>query len=120
MAFWLQVRLLVDAGLDLECRDELGRTPIILTSLLEPPSWGLGIARLFIERGASLASRDHRGMNVLHYACVYERAELLHVLFGAIDFHLNQPDKLGNRALHYAAMSGNISITRHLVNTLQR
>ncbi|BFY99514.1 hypothetical protein BsWGS_02554 [Bradybaena similaris] len=118
--YFHQVSLLVSKGMDVNVRDSLGRTPLILCAFMQPPDWGVGTARTLIEHGVYLGERDCFGRNVLHYACIYERQNLVEVLLRAIDFDLNQADALGNTALHYAAMSGNVSITNLLVQSCRK
>nr|KAG5698299.1 hypothetical protein BaRGS_017001 [Batillaria attramentaria] len=115
-----QVRMLVDLGSNLESRDATGRTPLMLTAYVQPEEWGVGIARLLIETGVSMTSRDRYGMHVLHHACVYERLELAKVLLNALDFDMAQADKFGNTPLHYAAVSGNIPLVKLLLTYLLR
>ena len=116
--FFQQVRYLVELGTDVNERDETGKTALILCAFIEEGAWGVGLARTLLEKGASGSCRDHKGLNALHYACVYERVELVRTLLKAIDFDLNQGDLLGNTPLHYAADSGNAYITKIMVDAL--
>jgi ankyrin repeat protein len=110
--YFQQVRFLVDHGVDLDQRDEERRTALMLCAFIEPEAWGVGICRLLIENGATLFLKDRYGLNAFHYAVIYERLDLVRVYLKAIDFNLNEGDKQGNTALHYAVRSGNASITR--------
>ncbi|KAL8578178.1 hypothetical protein ACOMHN_051733 [Nucella lapillus] len=111
-----QVHLLVSLGVDLESRDALGRSPLMLTAFVQPEGWGVGVARLLIEQGVRMNPRDKHGMNALHHACIYERIPLARVLLNAPDFDLVQCDRFGNTALHYAAMSGNATLVKLIVS----
>ena len=93
LSIYPQVPLLVNLGANLEARDDSGRTPLMLTALVQPEAWGVGVARLLIEVGVAMGQRDRHGMNALHHACVYERLELVRVLLHAPDFDLAQSDK---------------------------
>lgn len=110
--YFQQVRVLVDHGVDLDQRDAERRTALMLCAFIEPESWGVGICRLLIENGATLYFRDKHGLNAFHYAVIYDRVELVRVYLKAIDFDLNECDKLGNTALHYAVKSGNSLVVR--------
>ncbi|CAG5116525.1 unnamed protein product [Candidula unifasciata] len=118
--YFHQINLLVSKGIHVNARDAFGRTPLILCAFMQPEDWGVGTAMTLIEHGVYLGERDCFGRNVLHYACIYERQKLVPVLLRAIDFDLNQADTLGNTALHYAAMSGNVSITNLLVQSYKK
>ncbi|XP_069127345.1 kinase D-interacting substrate of 220 kDa-like [Argopecten irradians] len=112
LEYFQQVRFFIDLGIEMEKTDENGRTPIMLCPLMEPEVWGTGIARLLIEKGASLENCDKYGMTVLHLACIYTRVELARVFLNAIDFDLLEQDKWGNTALHYAVRSGNLNLVK--------
>ncbi|XP_013421464.1 uncharacterized protein LOC106181577 [Lingula anatina] len=118
--FFQQVRFLIELGSDVNGKDEDGLTPLILCAMIEEEEWGVGLSRLLLEKGASVGFRDKRGLNALHYACLYQRLELVRVFLCAIDYDLNQGDKFGNTALHYAVSVGNVDITRLLLRTLQK
>ena len=87
-------------------------------ALVENESWGVGLARLFLEKGATLKARDRYGLNALHYACIYERVRLTETILKATDFNLNQQDRFGNTALHYSVTNGNTEVTKLLIETL--
>lgn len=118
--YFHQIRLLVYKDVELECRDANKRTPLILCAFMTPEEWGVNTAMTLIENGVSLAHRDRFGRNILHYACIYERENLVQVLLKAIDYNLNESDKSGNTALHYAAMSGNTTITQLLARSFKK
>ncbi|XP_033738377.1 LOW QUALITY PROTEIN: uncharacterized protein LOC117325954 [Pecten maximus] len=112
LEYFQQVRFFIDLGIEMEKTDENGRTPIMLCPFMEPEVWGTGIARLLIEKGASLENCDKYGMTVMHLACIYTRVELARVFLNAIDFDLLEQDKWGNTALHYAVRSGNLNLVK--------
>ncbi|KAH3731134.1 protein shank-like [Dreissena polymorpha] len=110
--YFQQVRFLVDHGTDLDQKDSERRTPLMLCAFIEPEAWGVGLCRLLIENGATLFLRDKYGLNAFQYAVIYDRVDLVRVYLKAIDFNLNDADKLGNTALHYAVRSGNAMIVK--------
>ncbi|OWF40844.1 uncharacterized protein LOC110463287 [Mizuhopecten yessoensis] len=112
LEYFQQVRFFIDLGIAIEKADENGRTPIMLCPFMEPEVWGTGIARLLIEKGASLENCDKYGMTLMHLACIYTRIELARVFLNAIDFDLVEQDKWGNTALHYAVRSGNLNLVK--------
>ena len=118
--FLRQVRYLLEFGRCPDERDTERRTPLIHCALIEDEEWAVGVARTLLEHGATLGLVDVRGLTALHYACLLGRPRLLQVFLGAIDFDLNQRDRLGNTALHYAARGGDTEATELLVTALKK
>lgn len=118
--FFKQVRYLVDFGAAVNERDSERRTPLITCALVEDENWGVGLARTLIENGAMVGYRDSRGLNAFHYAVIYDRLLLVKIYLGSVDFDLNQADKLGNTALHYAAKGGNVELSRILLECFHK
>ena len=118
--FLQQVRFLIEYGHSVNAPDERRRTPLINCALIEDEKWGAGLARLLLEKGARISLRDRRGLNALHYACVYDRPMIVEVYLNALDFELTLVDKFGNTALHYAANIGSLDICKLLVDVYKR
>ena len=112
------VRQLVSAGDDVNCRDGNHRTPLILCTLVEQEPWGVGIARLLLEMGALVGLPDKQGRNALIYACMYRRLELVDIFLKAVDYDLDHRDRYGNTALFYAASSGNADVVTEMVRKM--
>ncbi|GAB1599470.1 uncharacterized protein LOC115215789 [Argonauta hians] len=106
--------------IDLNERDEEGKTALILCCYIIPEKYGLTLAQILIEKGCSVERSDKYGMNVLHHACIYERLLLTKTIIRAIDFPPNKKDNFGFTALHYSARAGNAEITRILTEYLLR
>ncbi|KAK3090401.1 hypothetical protein FSP39_011580 [Pinctada imbricata] len=115
--YFQQVRFFIDLGIDLDEQNDDGRTSLILCALMEPEEWGVGIARLLIEKGAIVDTVDKYGLSAIHLACIYGRVELARVLLHAMDFDLGEGDKWGNTALHYAVRAGSVPLVRLLVHS---
>ncbi|XP_041358935.1 ankyrin repeat domain-containing protein 55-like [Gigantopelta aegis] len=113
--YFSHVTKLIQMGIDVNGRDAEGKTPIMLCALINDEAWGVGIARTLVEKGAQLNITDKFGLSAIHLAVIYERENLINIFLNAADFDPNLVDKLGNTALHYAAMSGNRDMTRVLV-----
>ena len=47
-----QVRYLIEFGARVNQRDHHGRTPLMNAALVEDEEWGVGLARLLLEKGA--------------------------------------------------------------------
>ncbi|XP_071500579.1 uncharacterized protein [Diadema antillarum] len=117
--FFQDIRYLVSAGEDVDIKDPADhRTPLMLCAMIEQEAWGVGIARLLLERGAMVGYADRRGQNALMYACVFGRVELTKVFLKAVDYDPNQRDRWGNTALFYAASNGNIEVVQAMIDCL--
>jgi hypothetical protein len=114
------VRFILDLGGDPDERDTSGKTALCLCAFIAQESWGVGLARTFIEKGATIGLRDGLGLSAAHYACIYGRVDLMEVFLNAIDFDLNQGDRLRHTPLSYAAKSGNVDLVRLLVRCHKR
>lgn len=112
------MRFLLEQGEKVNSTDSEGRTPLILSTLIEDEKWALGLARLLIEYGASISRRDKLGYNALHYACMQEKTLLMNLLLQSLDGDIHSRCYKGNTCLHYAAILGNISIIQLLVSLL--
>ena len=118
--FLQQVRFLIEYGHSVNELDDRKRTPLINCALIDDEKWGAGLARLLLEKGARISLRDRRGLNALHYACVYDRPAIVDIYLNALDFELTVADKFGNTALHYAANIGSVDICKLLIDVYKR
>lgn len=111
-----QVRFLVQTGVDVDGLDEEEKTPLILCCFVVPETWGVGLARIILEKGAQVGAQDIYGLNALHYCCIYERVALAKVCLSAIDCDVDLKDNYGNTALHYAIFNHNVELTKLLLD----
>lgn len=118
--YFQQVRILIKTGSDVNVRDAERRTPLIYCALVDDELWGVGLARSLLENGASAALTDRLGLGPLHYAAIRQRPTLLRVYLSAADFNVNRRDRIGNTALHYAALTGNAAALDGLLEACVR
>ena len=118
--YFQQVRFLLELGSSPNCRDENRRTPLINCALIEDETWGVGLARTLMEKGAAMSLKCCRGMNVLHYACIYGRNDFVQVLLRSADFDIVQADRQGNTPLHYAAAQGYQYMVITLIDAMRK
>lgn len=118
--YFQQVRFLIDMGHGVNERDGEGRTALMLCSLVESADWGVGLARTLLESGAKVCHRDRRGLNALHYACVYRRPGIVALYLAGMDFDVLSADRRGNTALHYSVTVGDHVSTALLARAIRR
>ena len=99
----------LDAGTDLEARDLLGMTPLIIAAHLGHKE----IAELLITNGADVNAKDNIGATPLHKAALKGRKEAVELLI-ANGADVNAKDEIGG-ALHYAAASGHTEVVGRLI-----
>lgn len=84
----------------------VGRTSLMLCSLIEDKQWAYTIMQNLIEKGANIQLVDSNGHNALMYACLYNRSTLLALLLNASgDSNLYNKDTFGNTVFHLASLS---------------
>ncbi|RVE49831.1 hypothetical protein evm_005561 [Chilo suppressalis] len=113
------IMLLLDAGVNVNVKDNVGMTPLSLCLMRRP---SLKVANLLFNYGAKILARSSPMDTGLFIQFVMmctptpEEAKILHLLVdkGAI---VNDPEAPGSRqALHFAAMSNNCDLIRILID----
>lgn len=108
---------------DIQSRNEEGKTVLIAAVLANPPTRRVGIMRLLIASGASLHAKDSRhGRDVIAWAAsAGVKAPLnflLELLDGEVDFHATDDD--GAIYLHHAVTSGQMSVVELVLGWMLR
>ena len=116
-----QVRLLVTKhGVDVDCKDIYGRTPIMLACLLDNVEYGYKMVKILLKAGASMACRDNVNTSLLAYACMRGREAIVKRILKEDVVELNEQDHESNTPLMYAALSGNPTVVKLLTDALVR
>jgi ankyrin repeat protein len=107
------VRLLVEAGVGVNTKDNDGRTALMQACgmrMLEV------VKHLLTEAGANPADADKRGRTALMYAVIGGNAKVVSTIRMAMTTKaINKKDEDGNSAVHFAVMMGDISCYRACV-----
>jgi hypothetical protein len=79
------------------------------------------MAKRLLRNGAKLGLRDKKGRSAFSYACQLGREQLVTLLIDeAHTFDPNSSDNKGKTALHYTAISGNLTILKMLLKTFKK
>ena len=109
-----QVRLLVEKhGVGIDIKDVYGRTPLMLTAMVEEETGGK-MSKIFVNAGASVCLRDNMGRTALSMACMHGREKIVNEILSKDILNINDPDNDGNTPLHHSAASGNPDIVKML------
>uniref|UniRef100_H2Z2L1 Uncharacterized protein n=1 Tax=Ciona savignyi TaxID=51511 RepID=H2Z2L1_CIOSA len=115
-----EVRKLVEGGSDVNDKDDSKRTPLTMCCLEDDEKWALGVARMLLQAGAKVGITDKNGRSPLTFCVLFKRVDLCELFLRAIDFDLNQEDILGNTALHYSSLVGNLQICSLILSATLR
>jgi ankyrin repeat protein len=104
------VRLLIEAGIDVNQKDQSGSFPIMWIHNWE----NNGIASLLVAAGAHLNVQDEEGFTPLHYAVLYGCEKNVVLLIGA-QADVNKQNNYGDIPLHYAVLKNHKNIIHILL-----
>lgn len=110
-----RVRALLASGADLNERDSMGRTPLLVAATLRPPS--TEIIACLLDAGADVNAQDRRERTSLHYAAYGDwpgNADAVRLLL-ARGAHVGATDVHAKTALHRACASADLAVVEILV-----
>ena len=118
-----QVRLLLDAGVNVNCRDlDNGQTALIRAMFLDNSKLRGRTAKMLMNYGAKVKVLDKFGRSALSWACLLGREDMVKLFFShpEVDLALESIDSEGNTNLMLASMSGNVNIVKTISNVFRR
>ena len=107
------VQVLIDAGADIEAKDQIGYSPVHLACR----SGTLAIVKMLVDAGAGVHLRDNEGGTCLMLAGDSGYTDIVHYLENLSQVDVKQTDRLDNTALEAAPEQG--TATKEEVKALQ-
>ena len=104
------VQVLIDAGADIEAKDEDGRRPLHYACEGEE----LAVVKVLIKAGADVCATDNDGTTCLMEAAGSGHTKTVRYLVGLKEVDVNQTDIEGETALHCASRNKHTDVVRIL------
>ena len=110
-------RVLIDAGADIETKDERGRSP-----LHRACNYGaLKIVKMLVEAGAGVRVTDNNGRTCLtlaaySFATFFGHTETVRYLVGLPEVDVNHRDADNHTVLHYMSAEGDADVVQVLID----
>ena len=89
------VQVLIDAGADIEAKDEEGGSPLFVAS----KKGNIVMVHMLVKAGAEVHATDNEGNTCLTIAQSEGHTETVRYLVGLLELEVKQTDRLGNTAL---------------------
>ena len=105
-------RVLIDAGADIETKDERGRSPLHRAS----DSGALDVVKMLVEAGAGVRVIDHYGDTCLTIAAFYGHIETVCYLVGLPEVDVNHQNCNRVTVLHRAARGHGAHVVQLLID----
>lgn len=118
-----QVRLLLDAGVNVNCKDlDDGQTALIRAMFLDNTKLRRRTTKMLLNYGAKIKLLDKFGRSALSWACMLGREDMVKLFFShpEVDLALSSVDVDGNTNLMLACMSGNVNIVKTISKVFRR
>ncbi|KAL9956236.1 hypothetical protein ACROYT_G037684, partial [Oculina patagonica] len=118
-----QVRLLLDAGVNVNCKDlDNGQTALIRAMFLDNSKLRRRSAKMLMNYGAKVKLLDKSNRSALSWACLLGREDMVKLFFShpELDLALGSIDSEGNTNLMLASMSGNVNIVKTISKVFRR
>ncbi|XP_076308014.1 uncharacterized protein LOC143223657 [Tachypleus tridentatus] len=115
-----QALLLVEAGVDVNSRNERGETPLMCTSIyVEECKNRAKLGQLFLNAGADPNIQDWQGLTALMHAVIRDQTDMVLLILENNKTSPGIQDMEGNTALMYAATRGHANVISIFINTFK-
>ena len=108
------VQVLIDAGADIEARDNTGCSPLLTSSNREFDCDV--IVKKLVEAGARVRAMNTKGQTCLHLAAYFGNISHVRYFVGLPEVDVNHVDTNGRTALHEAAQRGCADVVQVLID----
>ena len=105
------VQVLIDAGADIEAKNENGRSPLLLACEVSK----LDAVKMLVEAGARVCATDSEGATCLILAAYFGHTETVRYLVGLKEVDVNHTADGGETALHDASRENHPDVVRVLL-----
>ena len=106
------VQVLIDAGADIEAKDEEGRSAVFRASI----SGKCAVVKMLVEAGADVRVTDNKGNTCLHFAARFGHTEIVRYLVDLPEVDVNHADDVTSTALHCAARQKHPDVVKVLID----
>ena len=106
------MQVLIDAGSDIEAKDEKGRSPLHWSCF----SGKIAVVKMLVKAGAGVRFTDNNGITCLIIASRFGHTETVRYLVGLKDVDVNHADTSGFAALHYAVQQNHPDVMQVLID----
>ena len=105
-------QVLIDAGADIETKDDRGRSPLHMASI----SGKFAVVKMLIEAGAGVRTTDNEGDTCLILAAYFGHTETVRYLVGLPEVDVNHSEDDNFTALHFAAQENHPEVVKVLID----
>ena len=106
------VQVLIDAGADIDAKNEVGRSPLMFASI----KGHLDVVKVLVEAGAGVRATNNDGDTCLLIAANFGHTETVRYLVGLKDVDVNHQGTYNHTALHSAVDEGHPDVVQVLID----
>ncbi|XP_046544799.1 uncharacterized protein LOC124255004 [Haliotis rubra] len=112
-----QVKLLLEAGYDVNARNERMETPLMACVMyVHDQDCRFGVIKLLLASGADINLQNGRGQSVIMYGCILNQLDSVMQLLQFNSLRADLTDADGNTGLMYACALGHIDIVKVIID----
>ena len=105
-------QVLIDAGADIEAKNDKGRSPLLMACELGK----LDAVKMLVKASADVCATDNQGATCLMLAAYFGHTETVRYLVGLPVVEVNHEQNVGETALHFAVPEGHRDVVEVLID----